>query len=203
MFLTEEEDKLINWLKQNYLNIILGLALGFVFIGGFNYYKSSMLNSQHEVSLDYQEIVNLYQNEKFTDFSEKAQELVTREPKNIYSAMSNLYLAKFYHDNEQLDLASTSLSHIINNSESDIHVYIASIRLSRIKVSQGEYNDAVDILSSIDKYETDPIVLELFGDIMLIQNDKTAAIRNYELALSQNITPNKAKLIESKLSTIR
>ena len=51
MQLTEEEDKLINWLKQNYLNIILGLALGFILIGGFNYYKSSMLNSQHEVSL--------------------------------------------------------------------------------------------------------------------------------------------------------
>jgi len=203
MHLTEEEDKLINWLKQNYLNIILGLALGFIFIGGFNYYKSSMLNSQHEVSLDYQEIVNLYQNERFADFSEKAHGLVTREPKNIYSAMTSLYLAKFYHDNEQLDLASTSLSHIINNSESEIYVYIASIRLSRIKVSQAEYNDAVEILSSIDGYETDPIVLELFGDIMLIQNDKTAAIRNYELALSQNITPNKAKLIESKLSTIR
>jgi len=38
---------------------------------------------------------------------------------------------------------------------------------------------------------------------MLIQDDKIAAIKNYKLALSQNITPNKAKLIESKLSTIR
>ena len=203
MQFTEEEDKLIGWLRQNYLNIVLGLAIGFSIIGGYNYYNSATINAQHQISLDYQEIVKLYQTERFIDFTEKAQMLVEQDPENIYSAMMNLYLAKYYHDNDQPNLAIASLSHIIINSESQAYKYIASIRLARMNISQGEYTEAIRVLSSIENSSTDPIVLELLGDIMLIQNDKIAAIKNYELALSQNVTPNKAKLIESKLSTIR
>ena len=91
----------------------------------------------------------------------------------------------------------------MTNSESLSHIYIASVRLARINISQGEYVEAINVLSSIKNNSTDPIVLELLGDIMLLQNDKLAAIKNYELALSQDVTPNKARLIESKLSTIR
>ena len=203
MQFTEEEDKLINWLKQNYLNIILGLAIGFSFIGGYNYYKSSTINAQHQISLDFEEIVKLYQTDKFSDFVDKSQALIVENPENIYSAMTNLYLAKYYHDNNQPNLAIGSLSHILTNSESQSHQYIASVRLARINISQGEYIEAINVLSSIADSSTDPIVLELLGDIMLLQNDKVGAIRNYELALSKTVTPNKAKLIESKLSTIR
>ena len=203
MQFTEEEDKLINWLRQNYLNIILGLIIGFSFIAGYNYYNSSIMNTQHQISLDYQEIIKLYQTDKFTDFKTKAHELVERDPQNIYSAMTNLYLAKYYHDSNQLDSASSSLSHILTNSTSQAHIYIASLRLARINILEGDHVEAIEVLSSINDSATDPIVLELLGDIMLKQNDKIAAIKNYELALSQNVTPNKAKLIESKLSTIR
>ena len=203
MQFTEEEDRLISWLRQNYLNIILGLAIGFTSIAGYNYYQSSAMNAQHQISLDYQEIVKLYQAEKFSSFSDKANILVKKNPENIYSAMTNLYLAKYYHDNNQLDEALKSLSHILANSKSQSHVYIASLRLARINILQGEYVSAIEVLSSIEDGSTDPIVLELLGDIMLIQNDKLEAIKNYESALSQDPTPNKAKLIESKLSTIR
>ena len=161
------------------------------------------LNTMHQISLDYEEVVKLYQIERFSEFIDKAQLLVDQEPENIYSAMTNLYLSKHYHDSNQLDLAKSSLSHIMTNSESLSHIYIASVRLARINISQGEYIEAINVLSSIKNSSTDPIVLELLGDIMLLQNDKLAAIKNYELALSQDITPNKAKLIESKLSTIR
>ena len=203
MQFTEEEERLISWLRQNYLNIILGLAIGFTSTAGYNYYQSSAMNAQHQISLDYQEIVKLYQAEKFSSFSDKANILVKKNPENIYSAMTNLYLAKYHHDNNQLDEALKSLSHILANSKSQSHVYIASLRLARINILQGEYVSAIEVLSSIEDGSTDPIVLELLGDIMLIQNDKLEAIKNYESALSQDPTPNKAKLIESKLSTIR
>ena len=127
MQFTEEEDKLINWLRQNYLNIILGLAIGFALVGGYNYYKSATMNSQHQLSLDYEKIVQLYQTEKFNDFTEKAQLFVEQDPKSIYSAMINLYLAKHYHDANQPNQAKQSLSHILNNSESQAYKYISSL----------------------------------------------------------------------------
>ena len=80
--------------------------------------------------------------------------------------------------------------------------YIALIRLARINISQEKFDDAVNNLNSISKKD-DPLVLELLGDIMLFKNDKDSAINYYELALMQQLTPNKSKLIESKLSSIR
>ena len=34
---TEEEDKLISWFKENYINIIIGIVVGTILVIGYNY----------------------------------------------------------------------------------------------------------------------------------------------------------------------
>ena len=199
---TEDEDRLISWLKDNFLYLISGLVIGLVAILGFNYYQSSQTNLQHELSLSYEKTLDLYKQGEFDSYLAEANKINAENPKNIYSTMLNLYSAKYYHDNNMFDDAEKTLLLIVENSDSLEYKYIALIRLARINTSQKKYENAIEILNTIDD-KSDPLVLELLGDIMLQTNDKISAINYYESALSQNLTPNKARLIESKLSSIR
>ena len=199
---TEDEDRLISWLKDNFLYLISGLVIGLVAILGFNYYQSSQTNLQHELSLSYEKTLDLYKQGEFDSYLAEANKINAENPKNIYSTMLNLYSAKYYHDNNMFDDAEKKLLLIVENSDSLEYKYIALIRLARINTSQKKYENAIEILNTIDD-KSDPLVLELLGDIMLQTNDKISAINYYESALSQNLTPNKARLIESKLSSIR
>tara|TARA_Y100000768_G_C23871169_1_gene630531 strand:- start:278 stop:877 length:600 start_codon:yes stop_codon:yes gene_type:complete len=198
----EDEDKLILWLKENFVYLISGLLLGLAVILGTNFYQSSQVNLQHELSLQYQKTLRFYKTGDFDRYLIEAKKISDDNPDNIYAAMLNLYSAKYYHDQNMLDEAEKSLLFIVNNSSSLEYKYIALIRLARINISQEKFDDAVNNLNSISKKD-DPLVLELLGDIMLFKNDKVSAINYYELALMQQLTPNKSKLIESKLSSIR
>ena len=53
---TEEEDKLVNWFKDNFKNMIIGIIAGASFVLGLNYYSDTKLNEQYEISLKFSRI---------------------------------------------------------------------------------------------------------------------------------------------------
>ena len=50
MQFSDDEEKLLSWLKANYLNLIFGLVIGASIVLGYNYFQSSALAQQHEIS---------------------------------------------------------------------------------------------------------------------------------------------------------
>ena len=202
MQFSDDEEKLISWLKANYLNLIFGLVIGASIVLGYNYFQSSALGQQHEISLIYEKSIKNYNNGEFDIFMENAENLKAEHPSNIYTAMINLYSSKYYHDKDMLDEAKKNLLHIVDNSDSDQFKFIAHTRLARINLSQKKYEDALRNLANTNT-TNNPIVLDITGDVMLAIGNKIEAIKNYELAIKFETIPNKSKLIESKLSTIR
>ena len=202
MQFSDDEEKLLSWLKANYLNLIFGLVIGASIVLGYNYFQSSALAQQHEISLIYQKSIKNYKNGEFDIFMENVENLKAKHPSNVYTAMINLYTSKYYHDKDMLDEAKKYLSHIVDNSDSDQFKFIANTRLARINLSQKKYEDALRNLANTNT-TNNPIVLDITGDVMLATGNKIEAIKNYELAIRFETIPNKSKLIESKLSTIR
>ena len=58
---TEEEDKLISWFKDNYINMIIGIVVGTVLVLGYNYQQDHALRNQYEISLKYEKALANYQ----------------------------------------------------------------------------------------------------------------------------------------------
>ena len=109
----EDEDKLILWLKENFVYLISGLLLGLAVILGTNFYQSSQVNLQHELSLQYQKTLRFYKTGDFDRYLIEAKKISDDNPDNIYTAMLNLYSAKYYHDQNKLDEAEKYLLSIV------------------------------------------------------------------------------------------
>lgn len=199
---TEEEDKLINWFKENYINMIIGIVVGTVLVLGYNYQQDDVLSNQYEISLKYEKALANYQENKYSDILALSQELSKTDPKNIYTSLANLYSAKIYHDKKQYDKALTSLNYIVENSQSDEILNIAKLRSARILIYLKRYDEAKAIIISIDNYITQAIPAELLGDVEYYSNNLKEAKKIYQLSLKNEMTPNKRKIIENKINSI-
>ena len=199
---TEEEDKLISWFKENYINMIIGIVVGTVLVLGYNYQQDDVLNNQYEISLKYEKALANYQENKYSDILILSQELSKTDPKNIYTSLANLYSAKIYHDKEQYDKALTSLNYIVENSQSNEILNIAKLRSARILIYLKRYDEAKAIIISIDNYITQVIPAELLGDVEYYSNNLKEAKKIYQLNLKNEMTPNNRKIIENKINSI-
>tara|TARA_X000000368_G_scaffold398369_1_gene368338 strand:- start:1557 stop:2174 length:618 start_codon:yes stop_codon:yes gene_type:complete len=199
---TEEEDKLISWFKENYINMIIGIVVGTVLVLGYNYQQDEVLSNQYEISLKYEKALASYQENKYSDILALSQELSKTDPKNIYTSLANLYSARIYHDKKQYDKALTSLNYVVQNSQSDEILNIAKLRTARILIYLKRYDEAKAIIISIDNYITQVIPTELLGDVEYYSNNLKEAKKIYQLSLKNEMTPNKRKIIENKINSI-
>ena len=90
---TEEEDKLISWFKENYINMIIGIAVGITLVLGYNYQQDITLNNQYEISLKYEKALANYQDKEYSSILSLSDELSKTDPGNIYTSLTNLYSA--------------------------------------------------------------------------------------------------------------
>ena len=199
---TEEEDKLISWFKENYINMIIGVAVGIALVLGYNYQQDNTLNNQYEISLKYEKALANYQEKEYSSILSLSEELSKTDPGNIYTSLTNLYSAKIHHDKKEYDMALNSLNHIAKNSKSNEILNIAKLRSARILIYLKRYDEAKDTILSIENYTTQVIPTELLGDIEYYSNNLKEAKKIYQLSLKNEMTPNKRKIIENKINSI-
>ena len=200
---TEEEDKLISWFKENFKNMLIGIIVGISFVLGLNYYSDTTLNKQYEISLKFEQALISYQEKNYADVLGFANDLTINDPENIYTSLINLYAAKIHHDNKDYEKALGSLNLIINNSNSIDILDIANLRSARILIFLKRYDEAKNYILAVDDYMEKAISTELLGDIEYYRNNFKQAKDYYLDSLDNEMTPNKRKIIENKINSIK
>ena len=116
--------------------------------------------------------------------------------------MSNLYAAKIHYINGDFTESKNKLRQIIDNQNDKDLKGIATIRLARLLISEGKYNDAEIVIKKNVNHNTNLLSIELLGDINLAKNQLLQAKSYYMKLLNEDLPPNKVKIIKNKLSLI-
>jgi predicted negative regulator of RcsB-dependent stress response len=170
---SSDEEKLISWFQENYKNILLGIILGLGIGFSYNYYNDTQSNTQFEISLKYEQAITAYNNN-----------------------------AKIYYINGNLEKSKNKLRQIIDNQNDKDLKSIATIRLARLLISEGKYNDAEIMIKKHGNHNTNLLSIELLGDISLAKNQLAQAKSYYMKLLNEDLPPNKIKIIKNKISLI-
>ena len=200
---TEEEDKFISWLKENYKNILIGILFGVSIITSYKFYTDSKINSMHNISLKYEQVMNDYKNNDDKSLLKLSKELSETNPNNIYTNMLNLYAAKIFHGNGNYNKSLNKLNLVISNVESDDIKIIAQLRKIRIMLAQNKLDSAYEYIISINSYNNNPFLMELIGDIYYKKNNQKLAREFYKKSLQFNLSPNKTKIINNKIDLLQ
>ena len=200
---TEEEDKFILWFKENYKNILIGILFGVTIITSYKFYTDSKVNSMHNISLKYEQVLNDYKDNDNKSLLKLSKELSETNPNNIYTNMLNLYAAKIFHETGNYDKSLGKLNLVISNVESDDIKIIAQLRKIRIMLAQNKLDSAYEYIISINSYDNNPFLIELIGDIYYKKNNQKLARDFYQKSLQFNLSPNKTKIIKNKIDLLQ
>ena len=200
---TEEEDKFILWFKENYKNILMGILFGVTIVTSYKFYTDSKVNSMHNISLKYEQVMNDYKNNNNKSLLKLSKELSETNPNNIYTNMLNLYAAKIFHETGNYDESLGKLNLVISNVESEDIKIIAQLRKIRIILAQNKLDSAYEYIISINSYDNNPFLIELIGDIYYKKNNQKLAREFYQKSLQFNLSPNKTKIIKNKIDLLQ
>ena len=177
----QQEEAIKKAIKDNWLVVLIGAALGLGGVYGWRYYAASVIAQQAADSDDYNMIV-----EKATDANvdlvAQAKEYISSHDNKSYTVMMALVAAKNAVEKKDLDEAASQLSWAAKNSNQDSFKAVITVRLARVQVEQQKFDQALTTLTATLPASFTSQVEELRGDIYLRQGEADKARTAYQLA---------------------
>ena len=202
-------EKLIEYLKKNYLVLSLGILL---VVSLSTYYFLYSANQKNKTYMS-QELYKSYLNELSTfDGTEieilesKLNELKNNNSSSIYYYLANFYQVKIYFENNE-ELKALDLMQKLNldleseNSQKHFLRDLSRIRLASIFIDFERFEDAREVLDrSFSSYEA--LKFEKLGDLEKSTSNSKKAQNYYEMAIEASTNQTQINLINFKLSSL-
>ena len=202
-------EKLIEYLKKNYLVLSLGILL---VVSLSTYYFLYSANQKNKTYMS-QELYKSYLNELSTfDGTEieilesKLNELKNNNSSSIYYYLANFYQVKIYFENNE-ELKALDLMQKLNldleseNSQKHFLRDLSRIRLASIFIDFERFEEAREVLDrSFSSYEA--LKFEKLGDLEKSTSNSKKAQNYYEMAIEASSNQTQINLINFKLSSL-
>jgi predicted negative regulator of RcsB-dependent stress response len=182
----EQVEALKRWWNENGKSLLAGIAIAILGVVGWNYYQDMEQQEAETASAYYQRLLGnasagqLGDNERAA-IKQDAQTLKDEFSDGAYAQYAALMLAKVAVAESDLEKAESELRWLLNNADESELVELANLRLAQVLQAQGRLPQALELVQ--DKADAwQGRRLEVKGDILLAQGDKTAARAAYASA---------------------
>lgn len=196
---TEEQqvEAIKRFWKENGMALAIGAILGLGGLYGWRWYNDKQISMQEDASIAYEQATSgLAKDEK--GFSQ-AQSYVAEHKDTGYAYLMALELAQQAVERKDLVEANKQLSYVVNNTEVAAIKSIASIRLARVQIEQGQLDDALKSADLVVDEAFSGQVNEVKGDVYLAQQLFDKARAAYSAALEKN---SNDRILKMKLDSL-
>lgn len=202
---TEEEqiEEIKQWWKENGLSIGLGICIGLGGLFGYRGWQAHEKAQAEAASVAFQNMIASVRNNQREEVHNSAGQLLNEFSGTSYAVFAALTEAKLAVENEEYSQASKHLQFAIENAPDSEFKRIATIRLARVLLAEGKYDEALSQLDSRNYGESTSLSEELRGDILKKKGDAQGAHEAYSEALAglEKEAPGYA-ILELKLDSV-
>ncbi|MFK7977308.1 MAG: YfgM family protein [Halioglobus sp.] len=205
----EQVEALRQWWKENGTGIVTAVLLSIA--GGFGWqaWQANQLASAEAASNGYQAMmraVDSGEDSQRAQAIEIANNLKSEHASTTYAQYAALHLAALAVADEKLEDAEAELRWVLAKADkgSD-NAIVAQSRLARVVASQGDFEQALALLSSADAGNFAASYAVARGDILYQRGDLNAARTAYNEALllaSVGGTPVNAPSLQQKIQSL-
>jgi predicted negative regulator of RcsB-dependent stress response len=187
MYDTEEEqvEALKRWWKENSTSTIVGLVMGIVIILGWNYWNGHKKERAAQASVTYGQLLKALDDDKKESAEKLAEHLQKQFKGTEYATFSALLEAKLKSQQGDFAAAKQILKTIA--AEPNKHLSnVARIRLVRLMLATGEYEQGLQVINEVDAKEAASYSAnydELVGDLYVALDRLDEARTSYQNAL--------------------
>jgi predicted negative regulator of RcsB-dependent stress response len=184
---TEEEqvEALKRWWKENGTSTIVGVAVGIAFILGWNYWQGHKKDQAAQASAIYDQLLKAVDEDKKDTIDKLAGRIQEQFGTTEYAAYSGLLQAKLKARQGDFAAAKEVLKNVAAKSNKELS-NIAKIRLVRLMLSTGEYEQGLQLINDVDAEAGSSFsgnYDELVGDLYVALDRQDEARTSYQNAL--------------------
>lgn len=179
----EQWERVKQWLRENTLWVVAGVALGVGGLAGWNWWKERNERIAVEASVRYQQILEAFARGDRTRGSTLADELRRDYASSPYADQADLVIARTHVEASEFGKAIERLQRVMDGSRDAELRQVARLRLARVQVSQGNPDLALATLAAAKEPGAfEPRFAEVRGDALHAKGDRAGALREYRAA---------------------
>ena len=184
---TEEEqlEALKRWWKENGTSTVVGVALGIAIIIGWNYWQEHKREQANQASALYDQLLKAAETDQKDAVDKLAKRLQDQYGNSNYAAYGGLFQAKFKVQQGDIPAAKEILKKIAAGKDKELS-HIAKIRLVKLMLASGEYEQGLQVINDVDQAEAAKFYDnydELVGDLYVALDRLDEARTAYQKAL--------------------
>lgn len=177
----QQEEAIKKAIKENWLVVVIGAAIGLGAVYGWRYYDASIRAGHEADSAAYEQVIEKV-GQGDADVVALANDYIKSNDNQSYSVMLAMVAAKDAVAKNNLDEAAKQLKWAADNSQDDSIKGVSLLRLARVQSEQQKFDEALSTLSAALPEAFLAQVEELKGDIYFKQGDKDKARAAYQIA---------------------
>jgi len=175
----EQWERVKQWLRENGLWIIAGVAVGAAALGGWRWYQDHVDAVGTQASAKYAQVLDAFGKGDRTQAFVLLGELERDYATSPYVDQGRLMAARIYVDSGDLDKAVTELKAVIDHSKDSELALIARLRLARVEISRNKADAALASLNGLKAGAFESRYHEIMGDAYYAKGDKANALKEY------------------------
>jgi predicted negative regulator of RcsB-dependent stress response len=184
---TEEEqlEALKRWWKENGTSTVVGAAIGIAVIVGWNYRQEYKKDQASQASAIYDQLLKAAETDQKDSADKLAKRLQEQFIGSSYAAYGGLFQAKLKAQAGDIAAAKEILKKIADGSDKELS-HIAKIRLVKLMLASGEYEQGLQVINDVDQSEAAKFsdnYDELVGDLYVALDRLDEARTAYQKAL--------------------
>ena len=183
----EQLEALKAWWKENGTSTIVGVVVGIALITGWNFWQARKQEKSAQASIAYSQLVKAIEANNQGAIEQLDKRLRNEFGDSSYAAFNGLQQAKLKVQKGDLAGAKTMLQEVVAQSSNNELGHVARIRLVRLMLASGEYEQGLQLINEIDpatKSGFSASYDELSGDLYVAMDRLDEARTAYQNAVN-------------------
>jgi len=205
IYTTEEQQvaAIKKWWDENKWSLIGGVVLGVGALWGGRAWLDNQQQFSETASAVYQMMLENVAQGKNDDAATQGAQLLGQFSDTAYASLAALMMAKTKLEEGDAAAASAHLRWALDNTESEAVRHEARLRLTKIMMAEGKYDDALNFISGVEAGVYESTYEQLKGDIYVAMGQPESARTAFMRALASASPGERGhELLQMKLDNL-
>jgi len=180
----EQADQLRAWFKENWLWLVAGTVLGLGGVYGYRWWNAHQAARSEVAEQQFSAMLDALGRNQREEGLKIATKITGEYADTPYADQAQLVLARLDIEAGDLEAAVVALKKVVDGSRDPDLAMVARLRLARVQLAKGSYDDALATLDGVGNPAVAARVAELRGDVLLARGKPADALASYRQAQS-------------------
>ena len=178
----EQWDYVRNWVRQNGLWLVAGVALAAAGLWGWRAWQARQEASLLAASGQYEQLVTAFGKNDRATVVTLADQLLIEHPHTGYAEQAQLAAARLQAENNELPAALARLQRVAAATADPELALLIRLRVARLQIEQHQADAALATLSAAEPGAFAGRYAEVRGDALFAKGDRAGALKAYREA---------------------